>query len=564
MKFCEFNYCRPDIKEMEKQFAQLLQAFTEAQSYQEQDQRMKEINGLREEFESMKEIAGIRHTIDTTDEFYTGEQDFLDEVQPIYEGLTAKYYDALCRSEFRGELEQKWGRQLFCLAELTVKTFSPEIIEDLQRENKLTSEYEALLASASIPFEGEERNLSQLLPFQQSTDRQMRKKAYEAKYAFLQAQEERLDGIYDELVKVRTEIARKLGYSSFVELGYARMKRTDYDAGMTAVFRKQIAEYIVPLAEKLRKRQQNRIGLETLYYYDEDFNFSTGNALPKGDAQWILDQAQGMYGELSPETDEFFRFMVESQLMDLISKKGKAGGGYCTYIGKYKAPFIFSNFSGTAYDIDVMTHEAGHAFQAYASRHYEVPEYAFPTYEACEIHSTAMEFFAWPWMELFFGEDGDKYRFSHLTEMLTFMPYAAAVDEFQHVVYESPELTPKERKQAWREIEKKYLPGKNYEQNSYLEEGGFWQQQGHIFEDPFYYIDYALAQICALQFWKKSNSGDEEAWEEYIRLCKEGGSKSFLELVEIAKLVSPFEEGCIQSVLADIEKWLDSVEDSQL
>ena len=564
MKFCEFSYRRPDIKEVEKQFARLLQAFTEAQSYQEQDQRMKEINGLREEFESMKEIVGIRHTIDTTDEFYTGEQDFLDEVQPIYEGLVAKYYDALCRSKFRGELEQKWGRQLFRLAELTVKTFSPEIIEDLQRENKLTSEYEALLASASILFECEERNLSQLLPFQQSRDRQMRKKAYEARFAFLQSKEEKLDGIYDQLVKVRTEIAKKLGYSSFVELGYARMKRTDYDAVMTARFRKQIEEYIVPLAEALKERQRKRLGLETLYYYDEVFNFSTGNALPKGDAQWILDQTQRMYGELSPETEEFFRFMVEGQLMDLVSKKGKAGGGYCTYIGKYKAPFIFSNFSGTAYDIDVMTHEAGHAFQAYTSRHYEVSEYAFPTYEACEIHSTAMEFFAWPWMELFFGEDGDKYRFSHLTEMLTFMPYAAAVDEFQHVIYESPELTQKERKQAWRDIEKKYLPSKNYEQNSYLEEGGFWQQQGHIFEDPFYYIDYALAQICALQFWKKSNSGDEEAWEDYIRLCKEGGSKSFLELVEVAKLVSPFEKGCIQSVLADIEKWLDSVDDSQL
>lgn len=564
MKFSEFDYRRPDIKELKEQFCQLLQAFEEARSFGEQDRIMKELNGLREEFESMRELVSIRHTIDTRDEFYKEEQEFMDEVQPFYEGLVAAYYDALSHSAFSEELAKKWGKQLFRLAELTVKTFSPDIIEDLQQENKLTSEYEVLLASARISFEGEERNLSQLLPFQQSTDRQMRKRAYEAKYAFMADNEEKLDSIYDQLVKIRARIAKKLGYSSFVELGYARMKRTDYNAEMTAAFRKQIEEHIVPLAKNLRARQQKRIGVETLFYYDEDFNFSTGNALPKGDEKWILEQAQTMYRELSVETDEFFRFMVESRLMDLVSKKGKAPGGYCTYIGKYKAPFIFSNFSGTSYDIDVMTHEAGHAFQVYSSRHYEVPEYGFPTYEACEIHSTAMEFFAWPWMELFFGEDGNKYRFSHLTEMLTFMPYAALVDEFQHVVYEKPELTSEERKQAWRELEKRYLPNRDYEDNHYLEKGSYWHYQTHIYEDPFYYIDYALAQICALQFWKKANSGDKEAWEDYIALCKEGGSKSFLELVKTAKLISPFEEGCVQSVLADIKEWLDSVDDGRL
>lgn len=564
MKFSDFSYQRPNMEDIETQFTHLLQSFSTAQSLEEQDKAMEAINKLREQCESAREIAGIRHTIDTTEEFYKAEQDFFDESQPIYQWLISKYYYELVNSKFRNELEEKWGKQLFNLAEFALKTFAPEIIEDLQLENKLTSEYTKLIASAQIDFEGEERTLSQLVPFQLSTDRNMRKKANEAKYHFFEENENKLDQIYDDLVKVRTKIAKKLGYSNFVELGYTRMNRIDYNAEMVANFRKQVEEHIVPIATKLKEKQRKRIGIDKLSYYDDKFSFKTGNATPKGDAEWIVENGKRMYVELSDETREFFNFMIDNELMDLVSKKGKAGGGYCTYISEYRAPFIFSNFNGTSEDIKVLTHEAGHAFQVYSSRSYEVPEYGFPTYEACEIHSMSMEFFTWPWMNLLFKEDTDKYKFNHLGEALMFIPYGVTVDEFQHFVYENPEATPTERKKAWRDIEKKYLPHRNYEENDYLERGGFWHQQGHIFEVPFYYIDYTLAQICALQFWKRANNGEDKAWDDYVTLCKEGGSKPFLKLVEIANLKSPFENGCVKSVIGDIEAWLNSIDDSKL
>lgn len=564
MKFSDFNYQRPNMEEIETQFTKLLQDFSTAESFEEQDRVMEAINSLREQCESMREIAGVRHTIDTNNEFYKAEQDFFDESQPIYQGMVTKYYHALVNSKFRTELEQKWDKQLFSLAEFALRTFAPEIIEDLQLENKLSSEYTKLIASAQIVFEGEERTLSQLVPFQLSTDRNMRKKANEAKYQFFNDNEEKFDQIYDDLVKVRTKIAKKLGYKNFVELGYTRMSRIDYNAEMVANFRKQVEEHIVPIATKLKEKQRKRIGVDKLSYYDDKFSFKTGNAEPKGDAQWIVENGKRMYAELSNETREFINFMIENELMDLVSKKGKAGGGYCTYISEYKSPYIFSNFNGTAGDIVVLTHEAGHAFQVYSSRAYEVPEYGFPTYEACEIHSMSMEFFTWPWMELFFKEDTDKYKFNHLGEALMFIPYGVTVDEFQHFVYENPEATPAERKKAWRDIERKYLPHRDYEENDYLERGGFWHQQGHIFEDPFYYIDYTLAQICALQFWKRANNGEEKAWDDYVALCKEGGSKPFLKLVKKANLKSPFEDGCVKSVIGDIEAWLDSIDDSKL
>lgn len=564
MKFKEFTYQRPDLLKVEAKFSDLLAKFDLAEDFEQQNIVMVAINELRRDFETLEQLVLIRHTVNTTDPFYEEEQTFFDEGTPIYQGLISRYYRSLVNSKFRQALEEKWGKQLFVIADLTLKTFAPEIIKDLQQENKLSSDYTKLIASAKIMFEGEERNLPGLVPFQLSTDRATRKRANEAKYAFFTANEVKLDEIYEGLVKVRTRMCRKLGYANFIELGYARMLRSDYTPDMVANFRKQVKASIVPAASKLRERQRRRLGLETLPYYDEKYDFQTGNALPQGDPEWIVDKGQRMYNELSPETGEFFQFMVDNELMDLVSKKGKAGGGYCTFISQYQVPFIFSNFNGTSGDIDVLTHEAGHAFQVYCSKNYQLPEYIWPTSEACEIHSMSMEFFTWPWMELFFKKDTDKYWFTHLSEALLFIPYGVTVDEFQHFVYANPEASPQERKAAWRELEKKYLPHRDYEDNDYLERGSYWHQQGHIFGDPFYYIDYTLAQICAFQFWQRSRENREAAWADYLRLCQAGGSQSFLELAELAKLVSPFQVGCLASVVKVIEDWLEGVDDSKL
>lgn len=564
MKFNEFPYKRPNIDLLGVQFNNAVDKFIAATSFNAQDELMVEINSIRSDFESMKEIVGIRNTIDTTDKFYDEEQTFFDENTPLYLELISKYYTALINSKFKNQLIEKWGEQLFTLAELSLKTFSPEIIEDLQEENKLTSEYTKLIASAKIFFQGEERNLSGLTPFQQSTDREIRKAASLARWGFFKENEIELDSIYDSLVKVRTRIAKKLGYKNFVEVGYARMLRSDYNPEMVSNYRKQVEKYIVPIASSLREKQKKRLGLETLNYYDENITYKDGNAKPKGDPEWILNNGKKMYSELSAETEEYFNFMIENGLLDLVNKKGKAGGGYCTYISKYSSPFIFSNFNGTSGDVDVLTHEAGHAFQVYSSRGYQIPEYHWPSSEAAEIHSMSMEFLTWPWMNLFFEEQTDKYKFSHLSGAILFVPYGVTVDEFQHFVYENPEATPKERKKAWRAIEKKYLPHRNYEDNNFLEEGGYWQQQAHIYEVPFYYIDYTLAQICAFQFWKKANEDRASAWEDYKTLCKAGGSRSFLELVKLAKLQSPFEEESFKEITSHIKGWLNNIDDSKL
>jgi M3 family oligoendopeptidase len=564
MKFGQFTYERPVLKEIKKGFTVALAEFKQAASIDDQISAMDQINRIRLDFDTMQNICYIRHSIDTNDDFYKEEQDYLDDILPEVQGLVTGYYKELLNSAFRKELEQRWGKQLFSLAESEIKTFSPEVVELLQQENKLSSQYTKLMASAKIAFQGEERTLAQMGPFTQSVNRETRKEATFATVSFFEEAQDELDRIYDELVKLRHKIAVTLGYENFVELGYYRMTRTDYTPEMVKVFREGVKKHVVPLVKKLKKRQSDRIGMESMKFYDEGFKFTSGNATPKGNPQFIIDNGKKMYEELSTETKEFFHFMIERDLMDLEAKQGKAGGGYCTYIAHHESPFIFSNFNGNSGDIDVLTHEAGHAFQVYSSRGFDIPEYHWPTYEACEIHSMSMEFFTWPWMDLFFKEDTDKYKFSHLSDALQFLPYGVAVDEFQHFVYENPEITPAERNEAWRRIEKEYMPHRDYEGIDYLETGGFWQRQSHIYNSPFYYIDYTLAQICAFQFWVKMNENQDEAWSDYVDLCKLGGSLSFTELVSSAGLESPFKKGAVEKVIEPIEQWLNGVDDKNL
>ncbi|MGL6099588.1 MAG: M3 family oligoendopeptidase, partial [Fusobacteriaceae bacterium] len=516
------------------------------------------INEVRNNISSMSSIANIRHTINTEDKFYDDENEYWDETSPLYEELDSNFYKVLTNLENKDELLKEYGEQFFKLVENSLKTFSSDIIEDLQEENKEVSKYVKLLASAKILFDGEERNLSGMTPYLLSKDRVIRKAAAEAKSTFFLNNEKQFDEIFDNLVKIRVKIAQKLGFDNFVELGYLRMNRVDYNAEMVANFRKQVVESIVPLATSLYEKQKTRLNLDSLKYYDEKFEFNDGNPTPKGDSAWILEEGKKMYHEMSSETGEFIDFMINNELLDLTTKPGKAGGGYCTFIPDYKSPFIFSNFNGTSGDIDVLTHEAGHAFQVYQSSWIEVPELLWATYESSEIHSMSMEFFSWKWMENFFKEDTMKYKLSHLGGAIKFIPYGVLVDHFQHAIYENPNLTPAERKSTWRELEKIYKPHSDYSENPVLEKGTWWFGQAHIFEMPFYYIDYTLAQICALQFWKKMNEDYKTAWQDYLNLCGEGGTKSFLGLLKVANLKSPFEDGCVEDVIVSVKKYLDN------
>ena len=553
MKFKDYKYERPNYDEVKKLFLDLVNKINEAKTYEEQHGYIMDLNNIRKHIETMSTLASIRNSIDVSDEFYDKEQNYWDEHGPLYTELNSDFYKAIVYSKFKEDIIKDYSEQFYKICEYSLKSFSPEIISDLQEENKLMSQYTKLLASAKINFKGEELNLSGLYKYMLSDNRNERKEASQLYYNYFEEHEDEFDDIYDKLVHIRHNISKKLGFDNFVELGYIRMDRTDYTSEMVVNLRKQILEYIVPLCNKLYEKQASRLNLDKLTYIDENIEFLDGNATIKGDSKYIIENGIKMYNELSKETKEFFDFMLENELMDLETKHNKSAGGYCTYIPDYKAPFIFSNFNETSEDMDVLTHEAGHAFQLYMSRYIDMQEINFPTLDSCEIHSMSMEFITYPWMEVFFKEDTNKYKFAHLCSAIKFLPYGVVVDEFQHIIYSNPNMSKDERKKVWRDLEKKYLPHRDYEDNKILEKGCWYFKQGHIFKDPFYYIDYVLAQICAFQFLKKMDEDKDKGWEDYLRICKVGGTQSFLEIVKTGNLVSPFKDKCIESIIPNLE-----------
>ncbi|MBC6994981.1 M3 family oligoendopeptidase [Neolewinella lacunae] len=551
--FPDFPYQRPDLEADARAISNIIEELTAASSPERAAAAVERIDDIRARVSTAYNICYIRYSIDTRDAFYRAEKAWFDENLPATEVWRMDYYRALIASPHRAALEEKFGKQLFLTAELSIQTFQPELIEDLQAENKGYSAYTELKGGARIELDGKVYNLSSIVPMCQVPDRAQRQKANAAKWGWLGENQQEIEKIYDDLVKLRHGMARKLGYENFIPLGYARMNRTDYGPAEIAVFRDEVKRYIVPIATRLAQEQAARIGVESLRYYDVQFRFPDGNPTPQGTLEDTVAAARKLYDGLSPETGEFFRYLENFQLMDLEAKDGKAPGGYCTYINDYGAPYIFSNFNRTSHDVDVLTHEFGHAFQVYSSRHQRPMEYAWPTYDAAEIHSMSMEFFAYPGVPDFFGPDAAKYFYSHLESAIRFLPYGCAVDEFQHLVYAHPGWSPAERNAAWKKLEAEYTPHLDYSDEPFLRQGTYWQSQLHLFGMPFYYIDYCLAQICAFQFWLKDQEDHQQAWSDYVRLCTAGGSLGFLDLVRLAGLENPFEPGIMERIAKTVE-----------
>ena len=561
MKFSEMPYQRPNLDEIKAQFAAVTQRFAAAPDYAAAKAAFLDEQTLNKHVDTLANLASIRNTIDTRDEFYDDEMNFWNAATPQIQECQNTWSAALLASPYRKQLGEEYGELMFLNAEIDRKSFAPEIIPEMQQENDLVQAYEKLIASAQIPFEGKTYTLSQLQPMKTDLDDERRLAAWKADSQWSMEQAEELDTLYDKLVHLRDAMGRKLGYEGYTTLGYYRMSRNCYTKEDVEKFRAAVQKYLVPVADKIYRKQAERLGKSyPLSFADMALEFRSGNPCPVGTPDDILAQGMKFYGELSPETKEFFRTMLDNELLDVLSTEGKQAGGYCTSLGDYEVPFIFANFNGTQHDVEVVTHEAGHAFASWTNRKRIPTSYVWPSLEACEVHSMSMEFFAWPWAEGFFGPDTRKFLYSHLAGALTFIPYGTMVDHFQHIVYEKPDMTPAERNAAWKELTGIYMPWVNMNDSDlpFYTEGRRWQRQSHIYVNPFYYIDYCLAQTVSLEFWAMIQKDKDDAWQHYMAYTRQGGSRTFTELLQNAGLESPFDESCLRGVCAAAEQWLDS------
>lgn len=555
MKFKDMPYERIDFAKAKVELLEIMEKSKAAKSGEEQFEIHKMFYRLNDKIQTQVTLCSIRHTIDTTDEFYEKEQNYYDEQIPEYSNLCVEYQKILFYSPYREVLEEKIGQVAFKNMEIAMKSVSEEIIPLMQEENTLVTEYEKLLASAKIPWGEETLNLSLLTPYLKHKDAKIRREAQEKQNEFFLSIQDKLDELYDKLVKNRTLQAKKLGFETYTPLGYLRMQRNCYGREEIENLRRQVKEVWVPFAESIFEKRKERLGLSKLSYTDEVVYSPKGNPQPEGTPEEILQAGQQMYEELSPETKEFFDFMMDNELLDVFGRKTKAVGGYMTYIPDYKAPFIFANFNGTSGDVDVMTHECGHAFQGYLAAEDPIREHADIGMETAEIHSMSMEFFTEPWYPLFFGkETAQEYTDMHLEDAVIFVPYGCMVDEFQHIIYDNPNLTPKERKQVWKDLERDYKPHLFYDGLEFFENGCFWQKQHHIYSFPLYYIDYVIAQLCAFEYKIWMDKDRKAAWQSYLKLCRMSAAKFHTELLEEAGLETPFKNGVLAKIVENLKK----------
>lgn len=549
-------YERIDFDKLKEEFAGLEQDLSNASTGDEAFRVHERFYKVFNHVMSESQIAMIHSDIDMSDEKWLAEQQFFDEHMPIFENLVVSYKKKLYESPYRGALEEKIGKVAFKNIELAMKAVDEKLIPLMQEENKLQTDYNKLLSSARIDWNGEQLNLSLMNPYLHSADRTVRKEAWEKYSAFFVEHQEELDDFYDKLVKNRTKQGQLMGYENYLPLGYARMNRNSYTRSDIQSFREQVKKDFVPFAEKIHEARCERLGLTKLSYIDEGVSFTNGNPSVVGTPAEILENGRKMYRELSPETGRFMDFMCDNELFDVLGRKNKKTGGYMTMIPDYKAPYIFANFNGTSGDADVITHECGHAFQGYITADDPILEHNDITMETAETHSMSMEFFTEPWMNLLFGARAKDYVRMHFEDSVVFIPYGTMVDEFQDICYSEPSLSPKERDGVWRDLERQYKPHLDYTGNSYYEMGGFWQKQHHIYDSPLYYIDYCIAGSNALQYKVMMDEDYKKAWASYLKLCKLSASDFFDGLMKKAGLINVFEDGSLRYIAGKLSEKL--------
>ena len=554
--FADIKVETPTIDRVKAEYQNINNALDNATTRADREQALQQWEDLRRRLDSWSAITSLRFSQDTANEDYKKAQTYSDELQPKLTALEVAMKRRLLDSTERAEFESILGEQAFSLWSADVTTFESAIEDDLVEESKLINEYVQLLASAAIDFNGETVNLSGIRKYTQDSDRNIRYRAEKTRWNFFSQNKDKLDNIYDSLVKLRHQMAQKLGYENYIGLGYKRMQRIDYNQADVASYRDEVVNKVVPLAQKIIDKKAQKLDLERVKFWDESVFDLQGNPKPQGNKDWMLERAQAMFDAMHPELGSFFAMMVKGNFLDLETRKGKAGGGFCTSFPTEGVPYIFANFNGTKGDVEVFTHEMGHAFQAWQSRQLPTIDYLWPTLESCEIHSMSLEFLTWSQMDKFFGDDADRFREIHLAESILFLPYGCAVDHFQHLVYANPEATPEERNKMWQKMEARYLPWRDYGDLEHSAQGGLWQEKQHIYCSPFYYIDYTLALCCAMQFWVRAETDFESALTEYIALCQRGGKAPFQALVSSANLVSPFKSGSLSNVVDKAQEFL--------
>ena len=494
------------------------------------------------------------HTDD--EEIQKSWMQFVENVQPKLSEYSDILNRRLVEHESLDDLPERFGILVKGI-KTDIAIFREENIPLSTRVTKLVTEYNEICGAQMVEFDGEQKTFAQMAIYFENTDRKIREDAWKAVSERRFEDNERVSEIYDELIQIRHKIATNAGFEGFQQYMFASMHRFDYSIEDCLEFHESIETVCQPLRHRTDGERMRDLGVDSLRPWDMGVDVKGRPPLqPFNDVQEMVDGCSRIFHNMSEELGNYFDQLDANDCLDLDSRKGKAPGGYQYYLQKSRLPFIFMNAAGTQRNIETMIHEAGHAFHSFYSGHLDLIHERDSPIEFAEVASMSMELLTHPhWEEFYDNKDADRARRKHLEDIISFMPWMATIDAFQHWVYANPNHSREERAEKWLELGERFGPK--------VDMTGFedihkvsWQRQGHLFGVPFYYVEYGIAQLGALQMWKYHRRDTQDALDRYKAGLSLGYTRGLTELFQASGLELSFSESYVGELIGEIDEAL--------
>ena len=555
-KLKDIPYKRMDFQEIQRKLDEFAEQITQAGDYDTVKKILLGSQELQKEVNENHTLAMIRMYQDSTDEYYAKEAMEQDKALAMRD--SSKLNQALISSSFAEDINREFGREFLLILDKDNRLLSEG--KDLQvKEQELMNRYQKMKATMKFEFQGKTLSEGELRPFRENPDREVRKECLKVMYRGYLDRKQEFEEILDELVKTRIKIAKANGFDSYLDYKNLEKGRREYGEKELTAFRKQIKEEVIPVMKALYEQQKERLGLETLTIYDYNLIFPDGNPRPAGEIQELCQAAGEMYHKLSPEIGAFYDEMLEHELIDAAPSPNKSTGiGFCTTLDKTGIPFVFANSNGTMSDVSVLTHELGHAWQAYCSmKKQPLQEYYWMANDLVEIPSKTMELFAYPYAEAFFGKDAEKFLYMHQYEIISELTFYTMVDEYEGWLYTNPQASMQERYEKFEQLFQEYNPGvDNREFREEILAGAMLFGNMGVYMYPKYLISYVLSEMCALEFKERMDENPEQAWKDYELFCATGGSMEYVSILKQSGPSPAYVDGTVARALTGLKQRL--------
>ena len=518
-------------------------------------------SNLGEHISETGALLYIGMTCDTENE--NKKNDFLYFVENIRPKLS-KFSDALNRRIAEhpsiGNLPERYDLMKRGIIS-DIEIFRSENIPLGVEQTKLVTKAQGITGGMTVQFQGQERTFPEMKAFLESNDRDEREKAWKSMVNRWMDDSEELSEIYDQLIKIRHQIALNAGFNSYTEYMFKAMHRFDYSVEDCLTFHNSIEKVCMPIIREINQRRRIAFGLDKLSPWDVNEKSGSGPDIngesplkPFKSVQEMITKLSQLFHNMSEDLGNKFDKLVEMDTLDLETRKGKAPGGYQYYLEKSRIPFIFMNAAGLQGDLETMIHESGHAFHSLYCGHLDlIDERSYPI-EFAEVASMSMELLTQDEWGIFYENSNEvnRARISHLEGVVYLLPWIATIDAFQHWIYANPDHTRDERKEYWLSLREKFGSDMNWNGNEEFRELS-WQQQGHLYGVPFYYVEYGIAQLGALQLWQTHRKDPEKALIDYSNAMELGNTKTLPDLFAAAELKLGFDEKHLNSLIKEVK-----------